>query len=272
MFMFKSSKPARHSALSFVWQQMNVQFRMRALSFFSFGLLVFQPAVFSIVGFLLARMAGKSAPDLVHVIIGGGIMGLWSSLIFTSFYDISNDRREGTLELIVGSPTSLTAVLVVKTLTNVLTGSISMILSFLAALLFFHFDIPRGNILFILISLFILLFGFWCMGIFLAHFRVWSRVTGFLINYLELPIAILAAFMFPINYLPRSILWLSNSIPIRWGVTGLNSSFQAQLQLDTLWSNWAAALGVSLIYLLVTYLMSKKVHDMIRVSGELSSV
>lgn len=272
MCMFRSSKKARHSALSFIWRQMNVQFRMRALSFFSFGLLVFQPAVFSMVGYLLARMAGKSVPDLVHVIIGGGIMGLWSSLIFTSFYDISTDRCEGTLELIVGSPTSLTEVLAVKTFTNVLTGSISMVLSFAAALLFFHFDIPSSNIPFILISLLILLFSFWCTGIFLAHFRVWSRVTGFLINYLELPVSILAAFMFPIDYLPRSILWLSNSLPIRWGVTGLNSSFQIQLQFSDLWLNWAIALTVSFVYLLATYLMSKKVHDMIRVSGELSSV
>ena len=270
--MSRSSKGPSHSPLGFIWQQMNIQFRMRALSLFSFGLLVFQPGVFSAVGYLLARMAGKTTPDLIHVIIGGGIMGLWSSLVFTSFYDISNDRREGTLELIVGSPTSFTTVLAVKTMTNVLTGSISMLLSFIAAKLFFDFSIPAYNLPFILISLLILLFGFWSMGLFLAHFRIWSRVTGMFINYLELPISILAAFMFPIEYLPRSVIWLSNSIPVRWGVTGLNSSFQTQLGFATIWPSWATALGVSFAYLLVTYLLSKRVHDMIRVSGELSSV
>jgi ABC-2 type transport system permease protein len=216
--MSRSSKRPRHNPLPFIWKQMNIQFRMRALSAFSFGLLVFQPGVFSAVGYLLARMAGKPAPDLVHVIIGGGIMGMWSSIVFTSFYDISNDRREGTLELIVGSPTALTTILAVRTLTNVLVGAGSMILSFLVALLFFDFRIPLYNIPFILISLIVLLFGFWCIGIFLAHFRVFSRVTGMFINYLELPVAILAAFMFPIEYLPRWIMWLSNSIPVRWGV------------------------------------------------------
>ncbi len=144
--MSRSSKRPRPSPRGFIWQQMNIQFRMRALSLFSFGLLVFQPGVFSAVGYLLARMAGKSTPDLIHVIIGGGIMGLWSSLVFTSFYDISNDRREGTLELIVGSPTSFTTVLAVKTMTNVLTGSISMLLSFVAAKLFFNFSIPVYNL------------------------------------------------------------------------------------------------------------------------------
>jgi hypothetical protein len=62
------------------------------------------------------------------------------------------------------------------------------------------------------------------------------------INYLELPVAILAAFMFPIEYLPRWIMWLSNSIPLRWGVTGLNTSFQVQPTFSNIWLDWAASI------------------------------
>ena len=270
--MSRSSKRARHNPLSFIGRQIKIQIQTRALSIFSFGLLVFQPAVFSIVGYLLARMAGKPMPDLVHVIIGGGIMGMWSSLLFTSFFDISNDRREGTLELIVGSPTSITTVLAVRTFANILTGMVSMLLSFFVAMVFFKLSIPLQNLPYILISLLILFFGFWCIGVFLAHFRVVSRVTGMFINYMELPVAILAAFMFPIGYLPRWIMWLSNSIPLRWGVTSLNFSFGIQPTLASIWLDWAISVGISLVYLLVTYLLSEKVHQMIRLTGELSSV
>lgn len=270
--MSRLSKKARYNPLPFIWKQINIQIRMRALSVFSFGLLVFQPAAFSAVGYLLARMAGKAMPDLVHVIIGGGIMGMWSSMVFTSFFDISNDRREGTLELIVGSPTSITTVLAVRTFANILTGMVSMLLSFFVVMFLFKFSIPLHNLPYIVISLLILFFGFWCIGVFLAHFRVASRVTGMFINYLELPVAILAAFMFPIEYLPRWIMWLSDSIPLRWGVTGLNYSFQFQPTLSNIWLDWSISIGISLIYLVATYFMSRKVHDMIRVTGELSSV
>jgi ABC-2 type transport system permease protein len=228
--------------------------------------------VFSAVGYLLARMAGKPMPDLIHVIIGGGIMGMWSSMLFTSFFDISNDRREGTLELIVGSPTSITTVLAVRTFANIVTGMVSMLLSFFVVMVLFKFTIPLQNLPYVIVSLLILFFGFWCIGVFLAHFRVASRVTGMFINYLELPVAILAAFMFPIEYLPRWVMWLSNSIPVRWGVTGLNSSFQVQPAFTNIWLDWAASIGISLIYLIVTFLLARKVHDMIRVTGELSSV
>lgn len=270
--MSRSSRKTPYNLLPFIWKQISIQIRMRALSIFSFGLLVVQPAVFSAVGYLLARMAGKPAPDLVHVIIGGGIMGMWSSIVFTSFFDISNDRREGTLELIVGSPTSITTVLAVRTFANILTGMVSMLLSFFVVMLFFKFTIPLQNLPYIIISLIILFFGFWCIGVFLAHFRVVGRVTGMFINYLELPVAILAAFMFPIEYLPRWIMWLSNSIPLRWGVTGLNSSFYQGPIHPSLWVDWLMSIGISLIYLVVTYFLSRKVHDMVRVTGELSSV
>lgn len=267
--MSKSSKALRHNRLTFVWRQMNVQFRMRALSGYSFILLVFQPAVFSAVGFLLARSAGKAVPDLAYVIIGGGVMGLWSSLIFASFFDFSNDRREGTLELIVASPTRLITVMAVKTMTNLLVGAFSMLLSFLVVLLVFHYTIPLANLPFMLVSLLILMFGFWCMGLFLALFQAWSRVTTMFVNFLELPVAVLAAFMFPVEYLPRWIMWLSNSIPVRWGITGLDSSFQAQISLGAVWQDWALGISISLIYLIATLLMSKRIHDMIRVNGEL---
>jgi ABC-type transport system involved in cytochrome c biogenesis permease component len=270
--MSRSSRKALYNPLPFIWKQINIQIRMRALSIFSFGLLVFQPAAFSAVGYLLARMAGKPVPDIVHVIIGGGIMGMWSSIVFTSFFDISNDRREGTLELIVGSPTSITTVLAVRTFANILTGMFSMLLSFFVAMVFFKLSIPLYNVPYILISLLTLCFGFWCIGVFLAHIRVTSRLTGMFINYLELPVAILAAFMFPIEYLPRWIMWLSNSIPLRWGVTGLNGSFQTQPTLAAIGVDWAISIGISLIYLLVTHFLSRKVHDMIRITGELSSV
>jgi hypothetical protein len=67
-------------------------------------------------------------------------------------------------------------------------------------------------------------------------------------------------------------MWLSNSIPIRWGVTGLNASFQPQVRYANIWLDWGTSIGISLLYLVVTYFFSRKVRDMIRVSGELSSV
>lgn len=258
--------------LPFVWKQMNVQFRMRTLSLFSFGLVITQPVIFSAVGYFLARMAGRTQIDFIHTIIGSGVMGLWSTLLFTSFFDLRADRREGTLELLVGSPTSIFSILSIRAFANVLLGSTSFLLSVIVAMWLFGFSVPRGNFPYFLVSLAILLFGFWCIGIFLSHWPVVSRLSGLFINYLELPIGLLTGFMFPISLLPAWAQWLSRLTPMSSGFDSLSASIQPGIDMPYLWSNWVATLGVSLVYLVGTFLLSKRVQDMIRVTGELSSI
>src|SRR5512138_1759702 len=153
MCMSTLSRTLRLDRLRFVGQQMKVQFRVRAMRLFSFGLIVTQPVIFSAVGYFLARAAGQTQIDLIHTIIGSGVMGLWSTLLFSSFFDLRGDRREGTLELLVGSPTSVFSILSVRTFANVLLGSLSFLLSLVVAFFVFGFSTPLRNVPFILISL-----------------------------------------------------------------------------------------------------------------------
>jgi ABC-2 type transport system permease protein len=251
---------------------MNVQFRMRTLNLLAFGLTITQPVIFSAVGYFLARTAGRTQIDFIHTIIGSGVMGLWSTLLFTSFFDLRADRREGTLELLVGSPTSIFSILSIRAFANVLLGSFSFLLSMIVAMSVFDFSIPLRNLPYFLVSLAIMLFGFWCIGIFLAHWPVVSRLSGLFINYLELPIGLLTGFMFPVSLLPTWAQWLSMLTPLSWAFNGLSASFQLDINLPGLWTTWMITLGISLVYLVGTFFMSKRVQDMIRVTGELSSV
>jgi len=251
---------------------MNVQFRMRTLNLLAFGLTITQPVIFSAVGYFLARTAGRTQIDFIHTIIGSGVMGLWSTLLFTSFFDLRADRREGTLELLVGSPTSIFSILSIRAFANVLLGSFSFLLSMIVAMSVFDFSIPLRNLPYFLVSLAVMLFGFWCIGIFLAHWPVVSRLSGLFINYLELPIGLLTGFMFPVSLLPTWAQWLSRLTPLSWAFNGLSASFQPDINLPSLWTTWMITLGISLVYLVGTFFMSKRVQDMIRVTGELSSV
>ena len=132
-------------------EQILVQLRTRTLNYFTLAIYVAQPATFAIVGFLLSRAAGNTTPDLVYTVIGGGIMGMWSGVVFTSTYDITSDRRNGMLEIIVGSSTSLAKIEALRTLTNVLSGLVSLLLAFLAAFVIFRLLTgrrqPSGGIL-----------------------------------------------------------------------------------------------------------------------------
>ena len=132
--------------LGSVRRQMAVQLLVATLNPWTLVLFVIQPAVFVAVGMLLSRAAGNAMPDLVYSVIGGGIMGMWSGLVFTSTFDIAGDRYHGTLEMIVGSPTSLATVEAIRTLTNVLAGLVSLVLAFAAAMAVFGYSLGRQRL------------------------------------------------------------------------------------------------------------------------------
>ena len=259
-------------ALRLIWRQMDVQLHIRTFDLYSLGLFFFQPAIFSGVGMILSRAAGNERPDLIYMVIGGGMLGMWSGLVFTSTFDIGRDRRDGMLELIVASPTSLGTVEAIRTLTNVLAGLVSMLAAFLAAMFIFHYSLADADVPGALISLIMILFGMWAIGVFLANFTVWSRVSGSYVEFLEIPIPLLSGFMYPLNILPAWMQYASAVFPVRWGLEAFDAALLSTQSPTFYFSRWGMSLLLSLLFWGCARWLEGKVHDRIRVTGEMSSI
>ena len=255
-----------------VRRQMAIQLRIRTFDLYNLLLFFIQPAVFSGVGMLLSKAAGQETPDLVYTVLGGGIMGMWSGLVFSSTYDIRRDRREGILELIVGSRTSLHMVEGIRTFANVMAGLVSMLTALVVAVLIFKYPLQQINLPAALISLLLILFALWCLGMFLANLQVCSRLTSSIVDFIETPIAVLCGFMYPIRILPVWMQFISAVLPIRWALEALDASLLGNGDLSVLWPLWGTAFGISLLFLLLAYLLERKVHNLIRVTGEFNSI
>ena len=256
-------------------RQMDVQLRMRTFNLFSLGLFFLQPAIFSAVGMILSRAAGNATPDLIYTVLGGGMMGMWSGLVFTSTYDIRTDRREGTLELIVGSPTPLRRVEGIRTFTNSSLDLVSLAAAIIAAVLIFDYSFVKINIrCFGFISFLLILFGLWCMGVFLANFLAWSRLSG-----IHCGLSGNAHRSSMRIYVSRSAfcpIWMQSistdlSHPLGVGKPASFHEWQSYQSSDLI-IKWLIALGISLVFLLISRWLDGKVHDHIRVTGELHSI
>jgi ABC-2 type transport system permease protein len=136
----------------------------------------------------------------------------------------------------------------------------------------FGYSLKGANLWGAGISLVLLLFAMWCIGVFLANFLAWSRLSGTFVDYLEMPIAFLCGFMFPVRVLPQWIQIVSGFIPIRWALQAMNESLLGTSDTQFLVIHWGATILLSVILLLITHRLQNKVHDSIRVSGELSSI
>lgn len=253
-------------------KQVDIQLRIRVFNPLSLSLFFFQPAIFSAVGMVLAKVAGQDSPNLVYTVIGGGIMGIWSGLLFTSTFDILRDRRDGTLELIVGSPTSLGTVEAIRTFANVMSGLVSMLAAVLAAMLLFDYSFAGANLGGALFSFVLVLAGFWSLGIFLSNFLAWSRLSGTLVNYLEAPVAVICGFMYPVSILPGWMQAISTIFPIRWALQAMDACLVGEFDSTQLWPLWGLSMVITLAFTALARLLEGLVHDKIRISGELNSI
>jgi ABC-2 type transport system permease protein len=258
--------------LKLILRQMGVQLRIRTFNLFTMMVFFLQPAIFVGIGLLLSRAAGNDQPNLIYTVIGGGMMGLWGGLVFTSTYDIRSDRRDGTLEYIVGSPTSLSSVVSIRTFANILGGLVSLFSAFLVTILVFNYSFAHINIIGTVVSFLLVLFGLWSIGIFLANFLVWSRLSGMVVQFLEIPIPILCGFMFPITVLPKWVQSVSGFLPIRWSIAAFYSSLQGVSEISSLFLPWSRAVLLSLLFWGMARWLTEKVHNQIRITGEMRSM
>ena len=88
-----------------------------------------QPFVIMLITYF---MLAQTARDhfLAYSILGSGLAGLWSSIIYSSAGDIERERSIGTLEMLFISPTSFGMIMLGKVLGNMLLGLTSFALSF----------------------------------------------------------------------------------------------------------------------------------------------
>jgi len=258
--------------LLFTLRQIRVQLQIRTFNLYSLLLFFIQPAIFSAVGMILSRAAGNTKPDLIYTVIGGGILGMWSGMLFTSTYDIRSDRRDGILELLVASPTPLRRIEYVRTFTNIAASLVSLLMATGAAVAIFGFTFEGMSMPHLLLAVGLLLYSLWCLGVFLANFLAWSRLSGSLVDFLELPIAFLCGFMYPIRVLPEWLQWISVIVPVRWALQALDSILLKTSKLEGYWFFIGMSFITATVFWLLSIWFNRKVDDHIRITGELSSI
>src|SRR4029453_13176062 len=113
-------------------------FHLKSLTNSTFFLLisVLQPIIFASIAFLMVEN-GNAAGTLLYVALGAGLMGIWSATLFGSGGAIQWQRWQGTLELMVGAPPPLLALLLPLTAAPATIGIYSVAGTLLWGRLFF---------------------------------------------------------------------------------------------------------------------------------------
>ena len=238
-------------------------------SFILFAIIV-QPMIIAILALFMLR--GLGGDYAMFVVVGSGLTGLWSSLLFISGNSINNERREGTLESLVAVPTPFEVIVFGKNLANVVQSLISMSSSYLLAALFFSYTLKMVSPLLFVGSVLISIFAFISFGLVIAPLFIIYRGIQQWQNAMEFPVYILAGFLFPIALLPAWTTPVSYVLPPYWAARALHETSTGAGDVEKVIFAWGMMLLFSVIDLFLASKLFKYMLYKARVDASLETV
>ncbi len=207
--------------------------------------ILFQPIIIALLG--LWMLKDKGADSAMFVVVGSGLTGLWSSLLFISGNSINVERWIGTLETLVAIPTPFEVVVFGKNLANVIQSLLSMILGYFVAVLFFGYSLNVQQPLLFGASILLTIFGFISFGLVIAPVFVMNPGVQAWQNGLEFPVYVLCGFMFPIALLPGWTSPVSYLLPPYWAAVALHGTSTGGASLNETLFAWGMIVLFSLV-------------------------
>jgi ABC-2 type transport system permease protein len=218
-------------------------------AFYLFGILV-QPLIIALLGIWMLRDRGGDYG--IFVVVGSGMSGLWTSMVFISGNSITQERWTGTLELLVGQPTPITLIIYGKNISHVVQSLLSMVVSYLLAGFIFNLPLTIEQPIPFILSLLLTIIAFVSFGLIIAPIFVMNPSVQRWQNSMEYPIYILSGFLFPIALLPGWTTPLSYLLAPYWAARALHGASSGNAPLSELALCWGMMLLFSVIYFIAS--------------------
>ncbi|HSO11234.1 MAG TPA: ABC transporter permease [Anaerolineales bacterium] len=210
---------------------------------------LFQPIIIALLG--LWMLQGKGADAAMFVVVGSGLTGLWSSLLFISGNSIGSERWSGTLESLVAIPTPFEVVVFGKNLANVTQSLTSMVLGYLVAAYAFGYSLNIQQPSVFVASLLLSVVAFISFGLVIAPIFVMNPGVRAWQNAMEFPVYVLCGFLFPIALLPGWTTPISYLLPPYWAAVALHGTSTGDAPLEKTLFAWGMMLFFSVVDLLI---------------------
>jgi ABC-2 type transport system permease protein len=251
-----------------MWMVANITFRLQVMdSFILFGILI-QPILIAVMAMWMLH--GKGADAAVFVVVGSGMTGLWSTLLFVGGNSINDERWEGTVESLIAVPTPLPLIIFGKNIANVGQSLLSMIASYLFVATVFNYPLHVNHPVLFCISLVFTVFAFISFGLILSPVFLVSPGVQRFQNAMEFPVYILSGFLFPITLLPGWTTPVSYLLPTYWAAQALHGTSSGTASLQQIQFYWGMLILFSILYLAGANALFKKVLVKARSDASLS--
>lgn len=246
-----------------IWETIKIQMKNSwARPMFRFTLIA-SPVLNTVLIYEMFLHSGRHDATS-YIILGSGLMGLWSSICFSSIGDIARDRYMGVLPFLFTSPSNYNLLIVAKTIGNTLLASLTLVISAVTAggLFRLTLQIPHPGLF--IAALLVTIAGFIAISIPISYLMLLSRKTGLYMNVLDIPVTLLCGFVFPLSMLPSWTRPISAVLVPTWSARLL----QLSLRITPDWPAWRTTLlwngGLIVVYVGLTALFWRVIEHRVR--------
>lgn len=226
-----------------------MNFRQMMTDAFVLFTVLLQPILIALLG--LWMLKDKGPDSAMFVVVGSGLTGLWSSLLFISGNSLNSERWTGTLEALVAIPMPFEVVVFGKNLANVFQSLLSMMLGYFVAAFVFGYSLQVQQPLLFVVSVLLAVIAFISFGLIIAPVFVMNPGVQAWQNAMEFPVYVLCGFLFPILLLPKWTNPFSYLLPPYWAAVALHGTSTGGVTLNQTLFAWGMLLLFSLIDLLI---------------------
>ncbi len=237
-------------------------FRNNVMDPFIIFTIIVQPLIIALLGLWMLAARGEEAA--IFVVVGSGLTGLWSSMLFISGNSINVERWSGTLETLVGVPTPLTVIVLGKNVANVIQSLSSMIASYILVSLLLGYDLVINYPFLFFISLIMTVIAFISFALIISPIFLMNPGVQSFQNSMEFPVYILCGFLFPIALLPVWTTPISYILPPYWAAQALHMTSSGEFDLESLLLSWGLLLFFSAIYVFISRWLFERMLDKAR--------
>ncbi len=205
-----------------------LQLKIRSRSAFDGLLGLLWPLFFATTVFLMYRASGAEGSALLSAAVGASVMGIWSATSTSASFTLQQERRQGTLELLVAAPRSFPLLIFPVTLSMATVGAYSMAATLLWGRFVFGIEIAVADPVVFVLSTLVAVVGIGMLGFLLAIATVRYRSAWAVGSALEIPVWLICGFLVPLDLLPawvRPISWL---LAPTWGMSAIRGAAEGR--------------------------------------------
>lgn len=238
-----------------------------ARSMFRFCLIA-NPILNTVLLYEMYRNSGQEN-FVSYVILGAGLMAIWSCICFSSAGDINRERYSGTLALIFSAPADFSYIILGKILGNTILSLSSLMISLLTAGVLYRVPLQLRNPMYFTVAFLGLIFAFVVISSVIACLLTLSRKTTLYMNCIEIPLILICGFAFPIDILPEWLQNISRAFSPTWGVELIRMSLDGITDSILFRKKFIILIALSVLYAFVSLILYRIIDREVRIHASL---